>query len=332
MGIKNLNKIIEEHAPNSIHKITNHHLNNKIIAIDTNIFLYKYVTAIRNTGDDLKTSSGKSTSHIYGIMLKIIKMLKLNIIPILIFDNKPSELKNKVILDRLDIKKKAILKLNDNNEISDHNRISLFKQSTSISHEEILEVKEIAELFGIPTIIAKEESDSQCAYLSIMKMVDYVASEDMDLLVFGSKKMIKNFLKKDMYYISLDDILDSSNLTIDEFIDLGILLGCDYSDTIKGIGMKKSWDLIKKYGSIENIISNNINIKNNKYKLPSNFRYIEARNYFKNLVYNSISNEYLKLKEPKINIIKKILIEKYEFNKNKIDILFDFFSNDVFND
>lgn len=39
-----------------------------------------------------------------------------------------------------------------------------------------------------------------------------------------------------------------------KFIDLCILLGCDYCDTIKGIGPKTALKLIKEYKSIENIL------------------------------------------------------------------------------
>lgn len=41
-----------------------------------------------------------------------------------------------------------------------------------------------------------------------------------------------------------------------QFIDLCILLGCDYCGTIKGIGPKRAIDLIKQHGSIEEILEN----------------------------------------------------------------------------
>lgn len=327
MGIKNLSAIINEYTPNAINIINTKNLSNKIIAIDASIFLYKYVSAIRNSGDDLKTSQGKSTSHIYGILIKSINMLKLNIIPIFVFDNKASNLKDKILNDRSLLKKKALSKLEltiDNDE-----KIKLLKQTVSISYEETLEAKEIADLLGIPTILAKEEADSQCAYLSINNMVDYVASEDMDLLTFGTKILIRNFLKKDMYLISTDKILEEGEISMDQFIDICILLGCDYSETIKGIGKKRAWELIKKYENIENLIEKDKNFVNKKYNLPINFKFKEARNYFKNLIYNKISKKFINLKNPQLTYLKKILIEKYEFDQNKIDKLLSFFDIDI---
>ena len=39
-----------------------------------------------------------------------------------------------------------------------------------------------------------------------------------------------------------------------QFIDLCILLGCDYCDSIKGIGPKRAIELIKQHRSIEEIL------------------------------------------------------------------------------
>lgn len=39
-----------------------------------------------------------------------------------------------------------------------------------------------------------------------------------------------------------------------QFIDLCILLGCDYCDSIRGIGPKRAIDLIKQHKNIEEIL------------------------------------------------------------------------------
>lgn len=63
-----------------------------------------------------------------------------------------------------------------------------------------------------------------------------------------------------------------------QFIDLCILLGCDYCDTIKGIGAKRAKDLIDKHHSIEEVIAN---LDAKKYTVPENWPYQEARRLFK---------------------------------------------------
>ena len=76
----------------------------------------------------------------------------------------------------------------------------------------------------------------------------------------------------------MDKILESLNYTMDEFIDLCILLGCDYCDTIKGIGAKRAKDLIDKYRCIEKIVDN---LDKSKYPIPESWPYKEARELFK---------------------------------------------------
>jgi flap endonuclease-1 len=62
-----------------------------------------------------------------------------------------------------------------------------------------------------------------------------------------------------------------------QFIDLCILLGCDYCDSIRGIGPKRALELITKHKSIETIIEK---IDKTKYTLPENWPFVEARRLF----------------------------------------------------
>ena len=65
---------------------------------------------------------------------------------------------------------------------------------------------------------------------------------------------------------------------MDQFIDMCILLGCDYCDSIKGIGPKKALELIKEHKNIETILEN---IDQEKYKVPENWTFAEARELFR---------------------------------------------------
>jgi len=325
MGIKNLMKVLNDKSPSAIIPLNIHSLKNKKIAIDTSIILYQFITAVRSNGDNLKDSNGKSTSHIHAILLKTLYYLKLDIIPIHVIDGKPPELKMKILNDRSKIKKDAINQLLTTDfENNNEQKIKLLKKSVSISKSEMKEIIEIIKLLGVPCIEAPEEADSQCAYLSINKLVDYVASEDMDLLTFGTKNIIKNFLKPNMMVITVDDILLESDITMNQFIDLCILLGCDYTDTIEGIGQKKAWNLIKKFGSIENIILKEKGIHNNKFILPENFRYIESREYFTNQRHIKVDETELILQKPKLNELKNLLINIYGYAEDNVEKMIHF--------
>lgn len=64
-----------------------------------------------------------------------------------------------------------------------------------------------------------------------------------------------------------------------QFIDLCILLGCDYCESIRGIGPKRAIELIAQFESIENVLKN---IDTKKYTVPENWNYEQARELFKN--------------------------------------------------
>lgn len=346
MGIKKLMKVLMERAPGAIHQINPTNLNNKKIAIDTSIIMYQFMTAIKTSGGDLQDVNGVSTSHIHAILSKTLYYLKLGIIPVHVFDGKASELKQQIINERTTIKKNAIAKIieideqiqqnaeqnaeqntEQNTEQNDRlnaEKIKLMKQTVKISHKEMMEAVEIVDLLGVPYILSPEEADSQCAYLSRNNLVDYVASEDMDLLTFGTKSLIRHFLKKGMCEIKLDEILINSDTTMEEFIDICILLGCDYTDTIEGIGEKKSWDLIKRYKNIETLIAKEKKIASTQYKLPDIFKYEEAREYFTNLRYVEKTADELKLKKPNFDKLKQLLIMKYNYDEHNIENMLKF--------
>lgn len=332
-------KVLNDNTPTAIMPLAQSSLKGKKIAIDTSIILYQYITAIRSSGDDLKGPNGQSTSHIQAVLSKTLYYLKLGIIPIHVIDGKPSELKMKILNDRSKIKKEAIERLlaietesstreipltEEEQALLEDEKIKLLKKTVSISKSETSQVVEIIQLLGVPCILAPEEADSQCAYLSRNDLVDYVASEDMDLLTFGTKTTIRNFLKKNMFSVTLDDILIEGQISMDQFIDLCILLGCDYTDTIDGIGQKKAWDLIKKFESIEEIIQKEKKIAEHKYKLPENFRYVESREYFNNPRHTEINSSQLELGIPKLNELKQLLINTYGFSEDNVESMIGF--------
>lgn len=71
---------------------------------------------------------------------------------------------------------------------------------------------------------------------------------------------------------------------MEEFIDLCILLGCDFSKSIKGVGQVKALKYIKEHKKIEEILVQveKDNAKKMKYVVPEEFRYVESREIFNN--------------------------------------------------
>ena len=76
-------------------------------------------------------------------------------------------------------------------------------------------------------------------------------------------------------------------ISFEEFIDLCILCGCDYTCTIPKVGPITSLNLIRKYHSIEKIPND----------IPDSFNYKRARELFKvnecdkEIIFNKMKNK-----------------------------------------
>ena len=83
----------------------------------------------------------------------------------------------------------------------------------------------------------------------------------MDGLTFGSTYLLRHLTASESKKLPIREycynkILEELQLSKEEFIDLCILMGCDYCESIKGIGPKKALDLITQHRSIEKIVEN----------------------------------------------------------------------------
>ena len=266
MGIKNLTAFLKQHAPNSIRELSISDLSGKIIAVDTSILIYQHLLAIKGTGTDLTNKEGNLTAHIQGLISKIIFLTNNKVKPIFVFDGKPSNLKLKTIKARQEAKEKAKAKIDETDD--EEIKMKLSKQTLHIGENEIEYAKKVIRLLGLPMIEAPEEADPQCAYLIRKKITSGVFTEDMDLLTFGSFKVYRNLSadkKKSIIEYDLKKILKELDITYSQFVDLCILFGCDYLDTIKGIGKISALKLIKEHKNIETIL------KESKYEIIGNF-------------------------------------------------------------
>merc|ERR1719421_2712244 len=68
--------------------------------------------------------------------------------------------------------------------------------------------------------------------------------------------------------IDAEKILEESGLTYEQFVDVCILCGCDYCDSIRGIGPKKAFQLIKQHNNIETMLQH---LDRQKYDVPANW-------------------------------------------------------------
>ncbi len=314
MGIKNLLKFLSEH-PDIIKEKEHNEYHGKKIAIDISILMYQVVIAIRNSGSDLTNDKGDITSHILGLFNKTISFLEKGIIPVFVFDGKPPQLKQKILDARKQVRKKALEKLSDAQTESD--KIKYLKRSVWISREQTDQCRELLGLMGVPFIDAPQEADSQLSYLCKANMVYAVLTEDMDILTFGSPRIIRNLTssKKIPLEIELEKVLEKLNLTYDQFVELCILFGCDYCPNLSEIKANEIYSIYIKHKSIDKTLDE---IKSLGYTVPEKFEYTEAKQYFKMAEHNKVNPDAIKMKKPETDKLLNLLVNNYGLIKFKV--------------
>jgi len=80
------------------------------------------------------------------------------------------------------------------------------------------------------------EAEKYCAKLAREKLVDFVVTEDLDTLCFGSPNLVRGITTDSPKVIYLENLLACMSLTYDEFVDFCILSGSDFTISPKGFG------------------------------------------------------------------------------------------------
>merc|ERR1719197_427195 len=202
--------------------------------------------------------------------------------PVYVFDGKPPELKLQELAARREKRDEA--KANLAKAVEEGNAEQILKASkatTKVTREQNEQTKKLLRLMGVPVVDAPSEAEATCAALCRDGKVYGAATEDADCLTFGTKVLIRNLMaaesqKKTILEVSLDRALEQLNVTMDQFIDFCILSGCDYCDTVKGLGPQTAIKLLLQHGSLEKVLETI-----EPEKIPSNFRFEAARDFFK---------------------------------------------------
>ena len=243
---------------------------NKVIAIDAYNAIYQFLASIRGPdGMQLTDSEGRITSHLSGLLYRNINFLSLGIKPVYVFDGKPPSLKTAEIERRRQIKKDATVKYEKAIASGDLAEARKFaQQTTSMKDGMVDESKEILEFFGIPYIDAPSEGEATAAHLTNTGQAYASASQDFDSILLGAKRLIRNFTNSGRRkipnrntYIEIEPeiietkkTLESLQVTKEQLVDIGILIGTDFNpDGFERIGPKTALKMIKQYSRLENI-------------------------------------------------------------------------------
>lgn len=321
MGIK-----IKDLAKKGVKRTKIRNLRGKVICIDAFNKIFRFLSAIRNRdGTPLTDSKGRIVSHLSGLFYRNINLIANNIKPIFVFDGKPPQLKLNTIEKRKERKKKAKELLEKAKKNKDTQKILKYSKRTSeLDDSMIQEAKELLLYFGVPVIQAPSEGEAQAAFMVKKGDSWAVSSNDYDTLLFGGERLLNNFKitkksikkNKSISYISLPKLLSKLEINQQEFIEMCILVGTDYYSGVKWVGQHTALKLIKKYGSVQNIVENKVEIRGKKIQIADEL----VRKIISQYTDPHITRDYgvLEWNAVQFDKLEEIMIENHNFSKKRI--------------
>lgn len=255
MGIKQLYKNIASLAPTAIQTLDLSEVANSTIVVDLYLYLHRFNSTMGNS--------------FTGLFHQITSLKKHNITPIYIIDGKCPALKASTIQER----KKAIEKKKKKYQVAEKDKTTskaeLFKLKNltyRVDEKEIAFCKKLFDYLGVPWLQAKGEADILMASMVKDKKADACLSADGDILTFGCPVVWKKLKSGKVEVCYLEKVLEGMKLTLENFRIFCILSGCDYIETVKGVGPKTALKLLHLYSGIEEIIESGKIPKSYKWK------------------------------------------------------------------
>lgn len=221
--------------------------------------------------------------------------------PIYVFDGKPPALKSSELRKRAEKRKEAVAGHEEAKETGEQADIDKFSRRTvRVTSEHNEEVRKLLKLMGIPYIVAPCEAEATCAAIVKAGKAFAAGSEDMDTVTHGTPVLLRHLTfaearKQPILEVHLEDALKGLEMDMPQFVDLCILLGCDYADSIKGIGPHRAVNLIKQHKNLETVLEN---LDKEKYNISPDWPYKEARKLFMEAEVADVSSLDFKWEQP----------------------------------
>lgn len=296
----------------------------KKIAIDAFNTLYAFLSIIRDrmTGEPLRDSKGRTTSHLSGLFYRTSNLLEAGIKPVFVFDGKPPEFKRKTVEERQRLREEAKKKWEE--AVKKGEKAITYAQAASQLNDEMIEEsKKLLNYMGIPWVQAKSEGEFQCAHMCKVGDVWSSGSQDYDSLLVGSPRLVRNLSvtgrrkvpRKEAYIeikpemIELDQLLTGLGITQEQLIVLGILVGTDYGPGPKGIGPKTALKLVKECKTLDEVLT--------KVKWEADVGAEEIFSFFLN---PPVEEKYkMEWKAPDPEKIIEFMVNEHDFSRERVD-------------
>lgn len=279
MGIKDIKKFIREKSPRSFFTLDINHLRGHKVAIDANNWMYtNHAIArkkvIERTNVLIKDPDEEEIKKVWftATLDFILKFFTYGITPVFVFDGTHHQDKSdtqrkrredrKKIADRIDEAKEKIknMDLFDRALCNGQELAKDMMNYNTIRREEFEAFRQFLNQLSLPVVQAVADGEQLCSSLCWEGKVSAVFSADTDCLVYGCPLLITNFSKERrpegrpaFDCIRLDYAIEDLQLDHCQFVDFCIMCGTDFNVNMKGYGSVKSYQLLKKYLSIDMI-------------------------------------------------------------------------------
>ena len=239
----------------------------KKFAVDAYNTIYQFLSSIRQPdGTPLQDSRGNVTGHLAGVFYRNCRLLENGIRPIYVFDGKPPGFKSGVLAERSGRKAEAEARWKAALEKGNLEEARTAAQATSrLTPKMAEEAKELLRCMGIPVVESPSEGEAQASQLVAEGSADAVASQDIDCLLFGAPLLLRNlsaggrrklpgkneYVEVQPEFISLEETLSSFGISREQLVWMGLLVGTDFDEGVKGVGPKKALKIVKDSSSLQ---------------------------------------------------------------------------------
>jgi flap endonuclease-1 len=307
-------------------KVAIEDLAGRSVAFDGHNILYQFLAIIRGRGGEpLRDRDGRVTSHLSGLIYRNSNLMEAGIRVAYVFDGRPHEFKTRVIKGRSRARKEAKAKYEEAvKEGREEDARTYAQRAATVGTDIVSDAKRLLTLMGAPWVQAPGEGEAQSSYMAMKGEVWAAASQDFDSLLYGAPRLLRNLSitgrrrlpRKNVYIriepemIELGGFLKDLEITREQLIDIGILVGTDYNpEGVKGIGPKTALKLMKRHGNLEEALPH---IENAEFPHPVD----EIRRLF--LEPRTTDNYALEWRPPDVDGIVGFLCGERDFDRGRV--------------
>ncbi|XP_056175529.1 exonuclease 1 isoform X2 [Syzygium oleosum] len=227
------------------------------VAVDTYSWLHKgALSCSRELCNGLPT-----TRHIEYCMRRVNLLRHYGVKPVLVFDGgllpMKIEQENKRGRSRKENLARAIEHESNGNHAAAY---ECYQKAVDITPSMAHELIQVLKQESISYVVAPYEADAQMTFLAVSKQVGAVITEDSDLIPFGCPRIIFKMDKfgegVEFQYSKLHQNRELSfvGFTKQMVLEMCILSGCDYLQSLPGMGLKTAHAHIKKFKTYDKVI------------------------------------------------------------------------------